>query len=56
MYSKLVNKGTGLGNKLNALAERNENLNAVENWNQRVKDTGRFPGTHTLGVEFKTTK
>lgn len=47
--------GTGLG-ATTARIERRMVKDALDNFAQRVKDTGRFPGTHTLGVEFATKK
>ena len=45
--------GTGLG-KYSAQTERTAQAAIIENFAKRITTTGKVPGTHTLGVEFKT--
>lgn len=46
--------GSGVGNKKTARMERFEREAILERYEQRVQEQGKHPGTHTLGVEFKT--
>lgn len=45
---------TGISNRLPAEVEVQQNKEAIENFAERIIETGRVPGTHTLGAEFKT--
>ena len=45
--------GSGRG-KRNARIEIAERKRILENYAERVEETGRYPGTHSLGAQFKT--
>lgn len=44
----------GISNKLAADVEISQNEAAIENYAKRTIETGSYPGTHTLGSEFRT--
>jgi hypothetical protein len=46
----------GISNRLSRDEEAQINAEARENWDKRIKATGIFPGTHSLGKEFETAK
>lgn len=47
------NTGSGIGRN-SATAERDERAQIFENYAKKAETFGRFPGTHTLGGEFKS--
>ena len=46
---------SGISNRLSAEDERIQRKNALDDFQKRTMAAGSFPGTHTLGVEFRTT-
>jgi hypothetical protein len=51
----LRSTGTGIG-RFTASTERVEREMIFDNYAERAKALGRFPGTHSLGKEFETPK
>lgn len=43
----------GIGNRLSTFIEREQRTRIIEEYAERAKKLGSFPGTHTLGAEFK---
>lgn len=51
----LRSTGTGIG-RFTATTERLEREEIIKNYVKRVEKLGKFPGTHTLGAEFRSKK
>jgi len=46
---------TGISNVLSGEQEIRDNQFIRENFDARISQTGKIPGTHSLGVQFRTT-
>lgn len=44
----------GISNRLSADIEVKQSKAALANFAARIIETGKIPGTHSLGIQFKT--